>query len=146
MLSELTVLLHEMSDSLRGRRHPRRSGGVAPVATGLANDRAVNGFVYVTGLASTGKSQLVSALRERLSPTNLDVHPISGPAPPSTDATLHIHAETDLEALVEGRLQAAARATARSAEVLVPVDWEPVERSVNRVIEALIGRGLVSGG
>jgi hypothetical protein len=145
MLSELTVLLHEMSDSLRGRRHPRRSG-VGPVAVAVANDRAVNGFVYVTGLASTGKSQLVSALRERLSPTSLDVHAISGPAPPPTDATLHIHAETDLEALVEGRLQSAASATARNAEVLVPVDWEPVERSVNRVIEALISRGLVSGG
>jgi hypothetical protein len=142
MLSELTVLLHEMSDSLRGRSRPRR---IAPVTVAHTNDRVDHGFVYVTGLASTGKSRLVNALRERLSAANVDVHAISGPAPPPTDATLHIHAESDLEALVEGRLQSAARAIARNAEVLVPVDWEPVERSVNRVIEALIGRGLVSG-
>jgi hypothetical protein len=145
MLSELTILLHEMSDSLRSRVQPRRGNRVASVGVALANDAAVTGFVYVTGLASSGKRRLVSALKERLSEAHLDVHAISGPAPPPTDVTLHVHAETDLEALVEGGLQSAARDTARDAEVVVPVDWERIERSVDRVIEALIARGLASG-
>jgi hypothetical protein len=143
MLSELTLLLHEMSVSLRGRVRPRAGERGAPLGIDLANTGAITGFVYVTGLASSGKRRLVSALKERLSPAHLDVHPISGPAPPPTDRTLHVHAETDLEALVEGGLQSVARDTARGAELVVPVDWEPVDRSVGRVIEALIGRGFV---
>jgi hypothetical protein len=32
--------------------------------------------------------------------------------------------------------------TARGAAVVIPVDWEPPERGVNRVVDALVARGL----
>jgi hypothetical protein len=55
-----------------------------------------------------------------------------------------VHAETDLEALVEGGVSATARAAAREAEVIVRVDWERTDQSVDRVIHALVARGVIA--
>ncbi|MGQ0732090.1 MAG: hypothetical protein ACT4QD_00380 [Acidobacteriota bacterium] len=101
--------------------------------------------VLVTGLASAGKARLVAALERRLRPARISVRGLASNAPPEPgEAVLHVHAESDLEAMVEGALQAAERRSARAAHLVVPVDWEPVDRSVNRAIESLRARGVVT--
>jgi hypothetical protein len=54
---------------------------------------------------------------------------------------LRVHAETDLDAFVEGLVELDERRAARAADLVVPVDWEPLARSVARITEALIARG-----
>jgi hypothetical protein len=121
MLADLTILLHEMSDALRGRTgaHPRvRDLDLGP------SDR--HGFdVLVTGLGSAGKANVRSATA----------------ASPSERIVLRVHAETDLDAFVEGLVELDERRAARAADLVVPVDWEPLARSVARIMEALIARG-----
>ena len=96
--------------------------------------------VLVTGLASPGKMRLVSALQRRLEPSHIPVRSAGGPAFPADVVVLHVHAETDFEALIEGGLPAGNRSS--GAQVIVPVDWEPVDRSVTRVVESLASHGL----
>jgi hypothetical protein len=90
-------------------------------------------LLLVTGLPSPGKTRFVDALARRLGPTHTIVGALPGAHAGS--ALLHIHAETDVEALVEGPLPP-RRATQR-AELIVRVDWEPVAASVDRVLETL---------
>lgn len=148
MLSELTLLLHEMSDSLRGRVEGRRPAlSSAPAARDVARatkaSHTTSNVVLVTGLASPGKTRLVEALRRRLEPATLTVRVGATRQLIGADAAIfHVHAETDLDAMVEGGLQSIARHASRDADLLVPVDWERVEHSVNRVIDALIARGV----
>jgi hypothetical protein len=89
-------------------------------------------LLVVTGLPSSGKARLVNALAERFGSTNILV----GVLPGLDASVLHVHAETDVDAFVEG---SGARDAARAARVVVPVDWEPVERSVERVAATLAG-------
>jgi hypothetical protein len=96
--------------------------------------------VVVTGLASPGKTHFVAALERRLAPAHILVRLSGGPAFPADVEVLHVHAETDVEGMVEGVLPAGT--TARGAAVVIPVDWEPPERGVNRVVDALVARGL----
>ena len=112
----------------------------------MANDcrRAAPTGVHVTGLASAGKQRLVAALSRRLASDALAVS-TGQAAPRPGDGTLRVHAETDIEALIEGGLRTASRNDALDADVIVPVDWEPVERSVRRVLEALADRGVSVG-
>lgn len=135
MLADLTILLHEMSDALRGRGATRSPAAIAvdsPAARGFA--------IVVTGLGSPGKTRLVAALTRNFD--GLDISVRVGPASPAPDVpVLRVHAETDLEALVEGGREADARRDADAADLVVPVDWEPVPRSVSRIAEALIARG-----
>ncbi len=151
MLAGLTLFLHEMTDSLRGRVHPRRldtrdPGDRSDPCAGdpwVAPTGSLTAEVIVTGLASPGKTRLVEALRRRLSPARMVVRVGAIRQVRNTEAAvLHVHAETDLEAMVEGGLQPGAREASRRADLLVAVDWERVERSVNRVVEALIARGV----
>jgi nicotinamide riboside kinase len=97
--------------------------------------------VVVTGLASSGKARLVDALRERLAAPHIAVRTAqsssSGDAP-----SLHVHAETDVEALIEGGLKTVSRHEAQRADLVVPVDWESTDRSVDRVVAALHDRGV----
>lgn len=129
MLAEFTLLLHETTDTLR-----RESPGVA--------------LVWVSGVASTGKSRLLAALEDRLAPIGVRLQSSDGP-PHRTGgvrsaALVHVHAETDLEALLEPHLLSGSRAAADVAELLVPVDWEAAERSVVRVCELLMTRGIIA--
>ncbi len=89
-------------------------------------------LLLVTGLPSPGKARLVDALADRFGSTNI----IVGALPGAGVSVLHVHAETDIDGLVEG---SGSRDTARGARVVVPVDWEPVEQSVERVTATLAG-------
>jgi hypothetical protein len=90
-------------------------------------------LLLVTGLPSPGKTRFVDALSRRLGPG----HTIVGSLPGAHTgaALLHVHAETDVEALVEGAWP--PRHAARRAELVVRVDWEPINTSVDRVLETL---------
>ena len=99
--------------------------------------------LLITGLPSPGKARLVDALQRRLRPSDIAIR-VSADGVPPLAPTLHVHAETDLEALVEGRLP--ARDCSTDAELVVPVDWEPVERSVSRVVATLVARGIATAG
>lgn len=96
--------------------------------------------VLVTGLPSPGKTRLVAALAGRLRGVNIDVRQCreahADPDPP----VLHVHAQSDIEALVEGALP--DEQSPRGAQVIVAVDWEPVDRSVTRVIATLGPSGV----
>jgi hypothetical protein len=133
MLAEITSLLHEVGDSLRGRHYVSNSDSLdSTIALGEI-------VVLVTGLASPGKTRLVEALDRRLRPAGIAVQ---ASTVYSAVRGLHVHAETDLDSLIEGHL--VARAPLHKADVVVRVDWEPVERSVTRVIEQLVTRGIAT--
>lgn len=133
MLAEITSLLHGVGDSLRGRYYVANSDPLDPAAA------AGETVVLVTGLASLGKTRLVEALDRRLRPAGIGVHASTAC---SSVRGLHVHAETDLDSLIEGHL--VARTPLRKADLVVRVDWEPVERSVTRVIEQLVTRGIAT--
>lgn len=84
-------------------------------------------LLLLTGMPSPGKARL----KEALEATEVEI--ASAPTP------VRVHAETDLEALLEPELQRETRAAAAQADIVVPVDWERTERSVQRVI-AFLGR------
>jgi hypothetical protein len=84
-------------------------------------------LLLLTGMPSPGKARLKEALDAA------DVWIASAPAP------VRVHAETDLEALLEPELQRETRAAAAQADIVVPVDWERTEKSVQRVI-AFLGK------
>lgn len=136
MLAEITSLLHEVGDSLRGRSYVSNSDPLDPA---IAEGEIV---VLVTGLASPGKTRLVEALGRRLRPAGVAVQASTTSC--SDVRGLHVHAETDLDSLIEGHL--VARTPLHKADVVVRVDWEPVERSVTRVIEQLVTRGIATAG
>jgi len=99
--------------------------------------------VFVSGLASQGKARFIAALERRLHADGISVRVgTTTVAANHDDEVVLVHAESDLEALVEGRVWASARAAADAAEVVVRVDWEPAERSVDRVVGALRSRGI----
>jgi hypothetical protein len=124
MLGDVSLLFHQLTEAV-GRTEPA--------------------VVHVTGLASSGKERLLSALSRYLEPLGITVRmgPVSAP---SGVATLCVHAETDIEALVEGGAAQETLLEQARADVVVPVDWEPVDRSVQRVVDALIGRGFPIAG
>ncbi len=128
MLAEFTLLLHETTDTLR--REPSRDA-----------------LVWISGVASPGKSRLITALESRLAPLGVRLHSSDGPPNGASSgrrtAIVHVHAETDLEALLEPHLLDGSRAAAGVAELQIPVDWEAVERSVARVYERLLTRGMI---
>jgi hypothetical protein len=134
MLADVSLLLHEINDAVRLRRGSRVIRAVEEhAATSPVS-------VFVSGLASGGKERLIGALRERLAANRITVR--AGAPPEDRGPSLHVHAETDVEALIEGRIRIASRPDGRRPDVIVPVDWESTERSVRRVVEALIDRGL----
>ena len=85
--------------------------------------------MLLTGIPSPGKARLKAALDAAAIPI---------------DAPLRVHAETDLEALLEPGLQRETRAAAAKADIIIPVDWESPERSVKRVI-AILSKGAARG-
>lgn len=135
MLAELTLLLHEMLEPADSRGRSRSD--LSP-RVDVGDARVV---IVVTGLASPGKARLIDALQSRLRGTGVTVEP-QGRFHDGNSPALRVHAETDLEALVEGA-PVVARA-ARDADLIVPVDWEAPARSVTRVMELLIARGVVA--
>ena len=89
--------------------------------------------LLVTGLPSQGKTRFVEALASRVGPGNVVVGSLPGA---NAGAVLvHVHAESDVEALVEGAWP--DRTAAKTAAVVVRVDWEPTEVSVERVLRTL---------
>ena len=139
MLADVSLLLHEINAAVRIRRHTRED----EVFDECAPERQVT--VFVTGLASSGKSRLVDALRERLAAAHITVRTAQSPSPGGAPS-LHVHAETDVEALIEGGLKTVSRQEAQRADLIVPVDWESTDRSVSRVVAALHDRGLADAG
>ncbi len=120
MLAEFAVLAHETNS--------------------LSRPASVE--VVVTGLASPGKTRLLDALQLRL-PAHVEVHAASETTPLSHGRpVLRVHASSDLEALIEGAGSSAFRRAAHDADLVVAVDWERTERSLERVIGALAARGL----
>ena len=86
-------------------------------------------MVLVTGIPSPGKTRLKAALDA---------------AHLAFDVTVRVHAETDLEAMLEPGLLRETRAAAANADIVVPVDWEAPEDSVKRVVAAL-AKGIARG-
>ena len=89
-------------------------------------------LLLITGIPSPGKSRLKAALEAADLSTASSARPI------------RIHAETDLEAMVEPGLLRDTRAAAAKADIVIPVDWEAPEHSVRRVVAAL-SKGASSG-
>jgi hypothetical protein len=79
-------------------------------------------MVFVTGIPSPGKTRLKAAIDA---------------AHLALDVDLRVHAETDLEAMLEPGVLRETRAAAAKADLVIPVDWESPEDSVKRVIAAL---------
>jgi hypothetical protein len=77
-------------------------------------------LLLLTGIPSPGKARLRSALQE----AGLTVSP---------SGSVRVHAETDLEALVDPELLRETRDAAAHADLVIPVDWERPEDSVTRV-------------
>lgn len=82
-------------------------------------------LLLITGIPSPGKARLKAALEAADFSTASSAQPI------------RIHAETDLEAMVEPGLLRETRVAAATADIVIPVDWETPEDSVRRVIAAL---------
>jgi hypothetical protein len=86
-------------------------------------------FLSLTGLPSPGKARLAQALEA----AGLHIAPSSD--------SLRIHAESDLEGLVDAGPQRETREAARDADLVIPVDWERPQESVRRVQELIASRG-----
>lgn len=87
--------------------------------------------MLLTGIPSPGKARLKAALEAA------GVSLAAGGA-------VRVHAETDLEALLEPGLQRETRDAAAKADIVIPVDWESPENSVKRVI-AVLAKGATLG-
>ncbi len=85
-------------------------------------------LLLLTGMPSPGKTRLQTALQD------------AGIAI-SADGGVRVHAETDLEALLDPEPLRETRAAAKRADLVIPVDWESPEDSVRRVIAFLSRRG-----
>lgn len=85
--------------------------------------------MLLTGIPSPGKARLKAALDAAAIPL---------------DAPVRVHAETDLEALLEPELQRQTSAAAAKADIVIPVDWESPGDSVKRVI-AVLAKGETRG-
>jgi hypothetical protein len=80
-------------------------------------------ILRLTGMPSTGKERLAVALEAagfRVTPS---------------DGEVRVHAETDLEALVEPGLLKQTHAAAAAADIVIAVDWESTARSVGRIVD-----------
>lgn len=97
-------------------------------------------LLLVTGLPSTGKTRLVDALSRRLGGGGIIVGSLPGA---HVGTVLHVHAESDAEALIEGAWR--GRDDREAAQVVVRVDWERVDASVERVLQALHARTVAVG-
>jgi hypothetical protein len=97
-------------------------------------------LLLVTGLPSVGKNRLVDALANRLGPAHVVVGVLPGA---HAGAVLHVHAESDVEALIEGSWR--PRPPDHAPEVVVRVDWEALDKSVERVLETLDARLIALG-
>ena len=97
-------------------------------------------LLLVTGLPSAGKNRLVDALANRLGRSQVVVGSLPGA---HAGSVLHVHAESDVEALIEGSW--GKRPPDAAPEVVVRVDWEPVEKSVERVLQTLHTRAVALG-
>ena len=98
-------------------------------------------LLLVTGLPSPGKTQLVDGLARRLGSHQV----IAGSLPGghAGNVVLHVHAESDLEAFVEGEW--ADKRAAKQAAIVVRVDWEPIETCIERVLQTLHARAIALG-
>jgi hypothetical protein len=132
MLADLTLLLHEVTDVLRGTPD-------VPPGCEASPGRPAPRTVLVTGTTSPGKARLVSALERALTPSGIAV--VSPGRTGTPGLVLHVHAEADIDALLETG-PGTEGAWARRADLLVPVDWEATPHSVRRVIAALVARGV----
>ena len=88
--------------------------------------------LQLTGMPSPGKTRLAAAL-----------HAV-GLATASAAGTLHVHAESDLEALLEPAQLRATRAEEKHADLIIPVDWESTTDSVRRVMTLLSSRRVAA--
>jgi len=89
-------------------------------------------LLLLTGMPSPGKTRLAAALHA------------AGFATASAAGALHVHAESDLEALLEPAQLRAMRAAEESADLIVPVDWESTTESVRRVMTLLSSRRVAA--
>jgi hypothetical protein len=98
--------------------------------------------VLVGGLASPGKAQLVAALHRQFARQAVTVRTITILPSDSVAVALYVQAESDAAALVETPL--ARHGPPPVPDLVIQVDWEPLEQSVGRVVETLIARGLLA--
>ena len=83
--------------------------------------------LLLTGMPSPGKTRLAAALNAAGLTT-------------AAAGTLHVHAESDLEALLEPSLRRAIYAAQANADLIISVDWESTTESVRRVMTLLSSR------
>jgi hypothetical protein len=93
-------------------------------------------LLLVTGLPSPRKTQLVDGLARRIGASCVIVGSLPGGH--AGDPVLHVHAESDLEAFVEGEWP--DKRAAKRAALVVRIDWEPVETCIDRVLQTLHAR------
>ena len=145
MLADLNLLLHEVANTLlRETRARTRSNAGRRTHRPVACVADVPGdaprTVVVSGLPSPRKTALIVALQARLRGAGITVI-ASGTPLPEAGRFLHVHAAADVEALLESPVADVDGRRFGRADVIVPVDWEPLHRSLARVAEALIARG-----
>ena len=87
-------------------------------------------MLSLTGMPSPGKARLAQALEA------------AGLSLSKSAPDLRVHAETDLEALLEPGLLTGTHADAAAADLVIAVDWESTAHSVGRVIELVAARGV----
>lgn len=97
-------------------------------------------LLLVTGLPSVGKNRLVDALANRVGRHQVVVGALPGA---NVGAVLHVHAESDVEAMIEGGWKSPPADD--PPEVVIRVDWEPLEKSVERVLQLLRARIVALG-
>lgn len=84
--------------------------------------------LLLTGMPSAGKTRLAAALNA------------AGLTTASAAGTLHVHAESDLEALLDPPLRRAIHAEQATADLIISVDWESTTESVRRVMTLVSSR------
>jgi predicted ATPase len=84
--------------------------------------------LLLTGMPSPGKTRLAAALNA------------AGLTTASAAGTLHVHAESDLEALLDPSLRRAIHAAQANADLTISVEWESTAESVRRVMTLVSSR------
>jgi hypothetical protein len=100
--------------------------------------------LWITGLPTPAKTRLIEALETRLAslPVLIRASQRDAPAPRGErGVVLHVHAQADADAFVEAHQSASS---ARSPDLVLATEWEAVGCGVQRVLDLLDRRGVLS--
>ncbi len=103
--------------------------------------------LWITGLPTPAKTRLIEALHARLASQSIQIRLCHQNTPDELELdggralVLHVHAQADADALVEAR-----RITwsSRSPDLVLATEWEAVGRAVQRILDLLARRGVLS--